>query len=50
MWKDRALAAEAREAKLREALTAVMGEWREGYGLSCVDQVRAALAETEGGK
>lgn len=30
---------------LLAALEAVMAEWREGYGLQCVDQVRAAIAK-----
>lgn len=29
--------------RLRAALQAVLDEWREGYGLHCVEQVRAAL-------
>lgn len=29
--------------RLREALEAVMAEYRDGYGLNCVDKVRAAL-------
>jgi len=31
--------------EMYEALKAVMDEWREGYGLNCVEQVRAALAK-----
>lgn len=34
--------------KMLEALQAVMGEWREGYGLNCVEQVRAAIAKATG--
>lgn len=30
------------------ALQAVMAEWREGYGLRCEQQVRAAIATAEG--
>lgn len=30
------------------ALQAVVGEWREGYGLKCAEQVRAAIAKAEG--
>lgn len=29
------------------ALQAVMDEWREGYGLRCVHQVRAAISKAE---
>lgn len=32
---------------LLAALKAVMDEWREGYGLNCVKQVRAAIARAE---
>jgi hypothetical protein len=40
---DMALIAAAPE--LLEALQAVMAEWREGYGLGCEKQVRAAIAK-----
>lgn len=30
---------------LLEALQSVISEWREGYGLRCVEQVRAAIAK-----
>ena len=30
------------------ALQAVLSEWREGYGLKCVDQVRTAIAKAAG--
>jgi hypothetical protein len=36
---------QARETELLEALKAVMAEWRDGYGLNCVDQVCAAIAK-----
>ena len=29
------------------ALQAVMGEWRDGYGLNCVQQVRDAIAKAK---
>lgn len=32
---------------LLAALKAVMDEWREGYGLSCVKEVRAAISKAE---
>ena len=32
-----------------EALKAVMAEYKEGYGLNCVDQVSAAIAKATGG-
>lgn len=35
-------------AELLAALKAVMGEWKDGYGLNCVEQVRAAIAKAEG--
>jgi hypothetical protein len=34
--------------ELLAALKAVRAEWREGYGLNCVEQVRAAIAKAEG--
>ncbi len=34
--------------ELLEALKAVMDEWRDGYGLNCVEQVRAAISKAEG--
>lgn len=34
---------------LLEALRAVMAEYRAGYGLRCVDQIRTAIAKAEGG-
>ena len=34
--------------ELLEALKAVMSEWRDGYGLNCVEQLRAAIAKAEG--
>ncbi len=33
---------------LLAALKAVMAEYRDGYGLKCVDQVSAAIAKAEG--
>jgi len=33
---------------LLAALEAVMDEWREGYGLRCEKQVRAAIAKATG--
>lgn len=32
---------------LLAALKSVTNEWREGYGLCCIDQVRAAIAKAE---
>ena len=34
--------------ELLAALKAVHDEWREGYGLRCVDQCRAAIAKANG--
>lgn len=34
--------------ELLDALQQVMTEWREGYGLRCEDQVRAAIAKATG--
>lgn len=35
-------------AELLEALKEVVGEWREGYGLNCIDRIRAAIAKATG--
>ena len=35
-------------AEMLEALRAVLAEWREGYGLKCIEQVRAAIAKATG--
>ena len=34
--------------ELLGALHSVMAEWRDGYGLNCLEQVRAAIAKAEG--
>jgi hypothetical protein len=33
---------------LLAACQAVLGEWRDGYGLDCIEQLRAAIAKAEG--
>lgn len=33
---------------LLAALESVIGEWREGYGLNCVEQVRSAIHKAKG--
>lgn len=45
-WANARLIAAAPE--MLEALKAVIKEYREGYGLNCVEQVRAAIAKAEG--
>lgn len=42
-WNTRPL-----EDALLEALRDVLDEHRDGYGLRCIDQVRAAIARAEG--
>ena len=34
--------------EMLEALKAIMKEYREGYGLRCVEQIRAAIAKATG--